>query len=34
VWTITWVQVLDKGFNLKAYSQGDPMLATATFRVE
>jgi hypothetical protein len=34
VWTVTWVQVLDKGFNLKAYAQGDPILGTATFRVE
>lgn len=34
IWTITWVQVLDKGYNLKAYSQGEPLLGTATFRVE
>lgn len=34
LWSIGWVQVLDKGFNLKAYSTGDPVLANATFRVE
>jgi hypothetical protein len=34
MWTIGWVQVLDKGHNLKAYTAGDPVLAQVTFRVE
>jgi len=33
-WTIGWIQALDKGHNLKAYSAGDPVLANVTFRVE
>ncbi len=32
-WTISWVQVLDKGNNLKTYSQSDPVLANARFVV-
>lgn len=34
VWTIGWIQALDKGHNLKAYSASDPVLARVTFRVE
>lgn len=33
-WTIGWIQALDKGHNLKAYSSNDPVLARATFTVE
>ncbi|MEO8382706.1 MAG: hypothetical protein ABI779_23815 [Acidobacteriota bacterium] len=33
-WTIGWIQALDKGHNLKAYSSSDPVLARVTFRVE
>lgn len=33
-WTIGWIQALDKGHNLKAYSANDPVLARVTFRVE
>lgn len=33
VWKIVWVQVLDGGHNLKAYSERDPALAGVTFRV-
>jgi hypothetical protein len=32
-WSIVWVQVLDKGNNLKTYSQSDPVLANAKFVV-
>ncbi len=34
IWTVTWVQVLDKGYNLKAYGSGEPLLQRTTFRVE
>ncbi len=34
VWTIGWIQALDKGHNLKAYSAGDPVISRVTFRVE
>lgn len=34
MWTIGWIQALDKGHNLKAYSASDPVLARVTFRVE
>jgi hypothetical protein len=34
VWTIAWLQALDKGHNLRAYSANDPVLARVTFRVE
>ncbi|HYC59619.1 MAG TPA: hypothetical protein VEK79_08630 [Thermoanaerobaculia bacterium] len=33
-WSIAWVQALDKGLNLRAYSTSDPVVAKATFRVE
>ena len=33
-WAIGWIQALDKGHNLKAYSANDPVLARVTFRVE
>lgn len=33
-WTIGWIQALDKGHNLKAYSSSDPVIARVTFRVE
>jgi len=33
-WTIGWIQALDKGHNLKAYSSSDPVLARVSFRVE
>lgn len=33
-WTISWVQILDKGYNLKTYSSNDPVLSRAQFRVE
>ncbi len=32
-WSIVWVQVLDKGNNLKTYSQSDPVLTNAKFTV-
>ncbi len=32
-WRIDWLQVLDKGRNLRAYSQADPVLVGATFDV-
>jgi hypothetical protein len=32
-WTISWVQTLDKGNNLKAYSERDPALAGVVFQV-
>ncbi|HEX2061742.1 MAG TPA: hypothetical protein VHK90_13470 [Thermoanaerobaculia bacterium] len=34
LWTIAWIQALDKGHNLRAYSTSDPVVARATFRVE
>lgn len=34
VWLISWMQVLDKGNNLRSYSPNDPVIARATFRVE
>lgn len=33
-WRVSWIQVLDQGHNLRTYSQGDPVLATAVFNVE
>jgi hypothetical protein len=33
-WSIVWIQVLDKGNNLKTYSQSDPTLAMAKFTVK
>ncbi|HEV7764285.1 MAG TPA: hypothetical protein VGQ76_04725 [Thermoanaerobaculia bacterium] len=33
-WGIAWIQALDKGLNLRAYSASDPVVARATFRVE
>ena len=33
-WTIAWLQTLDKGHNLRAYSANDPVVARATFIVE
>jgi len=33
-WTIAWIQALDNGMNLRAYSAGEPVVARATFRVE
>ncbi len=33
-WTISWIQALDKGLNLRSYSANDPVVARATFRVE
>ncbi|HYI08797.1 MAG TPA: hypothetical protein VEK57_06975 [Thermoanaerobaculia bacterium] len=34
LWTLTWVQALDKGHNLRAYSTSDPVVSRATFQVE
>ena len=34
LWRISFVQVLDRGQNLKTYTQNDPLLAPATFQVE
>jgi hypothetical protein len=34
VWTIGWIQVLDKGHNLKAYAAADPVISSVIFRVE
>jgi len=34
IWSISWIQVLDKGHNLKTYSQSDPVLQGAQFRVQ
>lgn len=34
VWTIAWIQALDKGHNMRAYSASDPVIARVTFRVE
>lgn len=33
-WSFAWVQALDKGLNLRAYSSADDVVARATFRVE
>lgn len=33
-WRIAWIQALDKGLNLRAYSANEPVVARATFRVE
>ncbi len=33
-WSISWIQALDKGLNLRSYSSSDPVVARATFRVE
>jgi hypothetical protein len=33
-WAIGWIQALDKGHNLKAYSSNDPVISRVTFRVE
>ncbi|HVG25901.1 MAG TPA: hypothetical protein VND45_17220 [Thermoanaerobaculia bacterium] len=33
-WAINWIQALDKGHNLKAYSSNDPVISRVTFRVE
>lgn len=33
-WSISWMQVLDRGNNLRAYSANDPTIAKATFQVE
>jgi hypothetical protein len=32
-WSIVWLQTLDKGSNLKTYSQSDPVLVNAKFTV-
>ncbi len=34
LWRVTWIQVLDHAHNLKTYSQGEPVLATAVFNVQ
>jgi len=34
VWTIGWIQALDKGHNLRAYGAGEPVLQRVTFTVE
>ena len=34
LWRISFLQVLDRGQNLKTYSQNDPVLATAVFTVQ
>jgi hypothetical protein len=33
-YSVAWIQTLDKGQNLKAYSSNDPVVGRATFRVE
>jgi hypothetical protein len=33
-WRVSWLQVLDRGRNLRTYSQNDPVLSGATFVVE
>ncbi|HKO59333.1 MAG TPA: hypothetical protein VJ276_25930 [Thermoanaerobaculia bacterium] len=33
-WNVAWMQLLDKGNNLKTYSHADPQLASAVFRVQ
>ena len=34
VWTIGWIQALDKGHNLRAYGAAEPVLQRVTFTVE
>jgi hypothetical protein len=34
LWTIAWIQALDKGHNLRAYGAMEPVLARVTFKVE
>jgi hypothetical protein len=34
LWSIAWIQALDKGHNLRAYSSNEPVVARATFTVE
>jgi hypothetical protein len=34
LWTIGWIQALDKGHNLRAYGAQEPVLQRATFTVE
>lgn len=34
LWTIGWIQALDKGHNLRAYGAAEPVLQRVTFRVE
>lgn len=34
MWNVAWMQILDKGNNLKTYSHADPQLANAVFRVQ
>ena len=34
LWTIGWIQALDKGHNLRPYGSQEPVLARVTFRVE
>jgi len=34
IWTIAWLQALDKGHNLKAYAATDPIISRVSFRVE
>lgn len=33
-WTVAWIQALDKGQNLRAYSANDPVVGKVTFRIE
>ena len=33
-WAISWIQVFDRGKNLRTYSGNDPLIAGATFQVE
>jgi hypothetical protein len=34
IWSISWIQAIDKGHNLKAYPANDPVISRVTFRVE
>ncbi|HUP58885.1 MAG TPA: hypothetical protein VNA69_00550 [Thermoanaerobaculia bacterium] len=34
IWTIGWMQALDKGHNMRTYTASDPAIANVTFRVE
>lgn len=34
IWTIAWLQALDKGHNLRAYAANDPIISRVTFRVD
>ncbi len=34
IWNVAWMQLLDKGNNLKTYSHADAVLANAVFRVQ